>query len=134
MLRLDGTGTTVPGWPYAPATAWAERGTCAPPDTGCQPWFEPPRLAPRGLVYALESGADGMGERITVINPDGSIRSGWPKTLQRPGATWDSVTIGENRIAYAVAIEPEPNDESSISVLAFAPNGTREWIRTLVEP
>ena len=134
MLRLDGTGTTVPGWPYAPDTAWAERGTCGPPDTGCQPWFEPPRLAPRGLVYALESGPDGRGERITVINPDGSIRSGWPKTLQRPGAKWESVTIGENRIAYAVAVEPEPNDKASISILAFAPNGTREWISTLVEP
>ncbi|HEU5205805.1 MAG TPA: hypothetical protein VFU17_16050, partial [Candidatus Limnocylindrales bacterium] len=76
----------------------------------------------------------GKGERITVINRDGSIRSGWPKTLQRAGAAWDSVTIGENRLAYAVAIEPEPNNESSISILAFAPNGTREWIRTIVEP
>ena len=44
------------------------------------------------------------------------------------------MTIGENRIAYAVAIEPEPNNESSISILAFAPNGTQEWIRVLVEP
>ena len=63
-----------------------------------------------------------------MVNPDGTVRSGWPKTLQRAGATWDSVTIGENRRAYAVAVEPEPNDESSISILAFAPNGTREWI------
>ena len=63
-----------------------------------------------------------------------SVRSGWPKTLQRAGADWESVTIGENRRAYAVAVEPEPNSKSSISVLAFAPNGTREWITTLVEP
>ena len=37
-------------------------------DTGCQPWLEPPRLAPQGLIYALESPPDGEGERITVIN------------------------------------------------------------------
>ena len=134
ILRLDGTGASAPGWPYEPDTSWVERGVCGPQDTGCQPHFEPPQLAPRGLVYALESGPDGMGERITVINPDGTIRSGWPKTLQRPGATWDSVTIGENRIAYAVAVEPEPGNKASISILAFAPNGTREWITTLVEP
>ena len=75
-----------------------------------------------------------MGGRITVVNPDGTIRSGWPKTLQREGSTWDSVTIGENRRAYAVAIEPEPNNEASVSILAFAPNGTQEWILTIVEP
>ena len=93
-------------------------------------------MSPRSLVYLIyppEENGD-KGGRITVVNRDGTIRSGWPKTLQREGATWDSVTIGENRRAYAVAIEPEPNNESSISVLAFAPNGTREWISVLVEP
>jgi Putative zinc-finger len=123
------------GFPYKPETAFLEQGNdCGPGDTGCQSWIEPPRMAPRGRIYSLETGPAGGGDRITVVNPDGAIRSGWPKTLQREGASWDSVTIGENRVAYAVAIEPEPNNESSISILAFAPNGTREWIRTLVEP
>ena len=85
-------------------------------------------------IYALETAPEATGGRITVVNRDGSIRSGWPKTLQREGAAWDSVTIGENRIAYAVAVEPEPGDKFSTSILAFAPNGTREWITTLVEP
>ena len=134
ILSFDGTGAPLPGWPYQPETEWVLRGECPQGDTGCQPYSEPPRLAPRGLVYALESATNGRGERITVINADASVRSGWPKTLQRDGATWDSVTIGENRIAYAVAIEPEPNNEASISILAFAPNGTQEWIRTIVEP
>jgi hypothetical protein len=132
---LDATGAPVPGFPYEPESSFVERGGCPPPDTGCQSWTEPPRIAPRGLVYTIEAGPNqDTGERITVVNPDGSVRSGWPKTLQRPGAMWNSVTIGENRIAYAVAIEPEPNNESSISILAFSPNGTREWIRTIVEP
>ena len=134
IVGLDAYGAELPGFPYESRTGLLMRGECPEGDTGCQPWIEPPRLAPRGLIYALETPPEGQGERITVVNADGSIRSGWPKTLQREGASWDSVTIGDNRIAYAVAIEPEPNDESSISILAFAPNGTREWIRTLVEP
>jgi hypothetical protein len=135
IYGYDANGDALDGFPYEPKTGLLERGNeCGATDTGCQSWLEPPRLAPQGLTYALESAPDGEGGRITVINRDGSIRSGWPKTLQREGASWDSVTIGENRIAYAVAIEPEPNDNSSISVLAFAPNGTREWITTLVEP
>ena len=134
ILSYDGTGAPLPGWPYEPDTEWVQRGECPQGDTGCQPFSEPPSLAPRGLVYTLEAAPEGGGERITAVNADASVRSGWPKTLQRDGATWDSVTIGENRIAYAVAIEPEPNNEASISILAFAPNGTREWIRTIVEP
>jgi hypothetical protein len=123
------------GFPYEPRTSFVQRGMeCGPEDTGCQSWIEAPRMAPRGLIYSLEAGPRGKGERITVINPDGSIRSGWPVTLQRQGATWDSVTIGENRTAYAVAFEPEPNNEASISILALAPNSERLWIRTIVEP
>jgi len=131
---FDATAQPLPGWPYEPETGIVLRGECGPNDTGCQPWYEPPVAAPRGLVYTLETGPEGMGGRINVVNLDATTRSGWPVTLQREGASWDSVTIGENRIAYAVAIEPEPNNKSSISILAFAPNGTRQWITTLVEP
>ena len=134
ILGFDGENVALPGFPYQAETGLLVRGECAPRETGCQPWVEPPLLAPGSRIYALENAPEKKGERITVINRDGTIRSGWPKTLQRAGAAWESVTIGENRLAYAIAIEPEPNSESSISILAFAPNGTREWIRTIVEP
>jgi hypothetical protein len=134
IVGFDGSNVALPGFPYEAETGLAVRGACPPPDTGCQSWLEPPALAPRSRIYAVENAPEGKGERITVINRDGTIRSGWPKTLQRAAASWKSVTIGENRLAYAVAIEPEPNNESSISILAFAPDGTREWIRTIVEP
>jgi len=66
---------------------------------------------------------------------DPSLGLVWPtRERLRGGVKTADMTIGENRRAYAVAIEPEPNDKSSISILAFAPNGTREWITTLVEP
>ena len=135
ILGFHADGSSLDGYPYEPKTSLLERGNdCGPADTGCQSWIDPPQLAPGSLIYALETAPGGEGGRMTVINRDGSIRSGWPKTLQREGAAWDSVTIGENRIAYAVAVEPEPGDKFSASILAFAPNGTREWITTLVEP
>jgi hypothetical protein len=133
---FDEQGNQLSGFPYEPETDLAEGGRSC--DTGtsdpCDGWPKAPRLAPGSLIHALETGPDGKGERITVVNRDGSIRTGWPKTLQRAGAAWDSVTIGDNRTAYAVAVEPEPRDDASISILAFAPNGTREWIQTLIEP
>ena len=130
----DTAAEPTPGWPYEPETGILVLGECPPTDTGCQPWYVPPVAAPRGLLYTLETAPAGMGGRINVVNLDGTTRSGWPKTLQREGAMWHSVTIGENRRAYAVAIEPEPKNEASISVLAFAPNGSQESILTVVEP
>ena len=133
---FDEQGNQLSGFPYEPDTSLAEGGRIC--DTGsddaCYSWPKPPRLAPGSLIYALETGPDGKGERITVVNRDGSIRSGWPKTLQRAGATWDSVTIGDNRRAYAVALEPEPGDRLSGSISGYAPNGTREFFTVLFEP
>ena len=88
---------------------------CPPGDTGCADIeFHPPLMAPQSLVYLIYPPGEGgpKGGRITVVNRDGTVRSGWPKTLQRPGATWDSVTIGENRRAYAVAVSNQTQQEA----------------------
>jgi hypothetical protein len=37
-------------------------------------------------------------------------------------------------VAYAVASEPEPNDQASVTILAYAPNGTQIWKTTVIEP
>jgi hypothetical protein len=132
---FDRAGKVLAGWPITPKPALLQYTDCPPGDTGCGYEFMPPTLAPRGLVYLVHPPGEGVsGGRISALNPDGTIRSGWPKTLQRDGGRWDSLTVGENRVAYAVAIEPEPGNQFSASVLAFAPNGTRNWITTLVEP
>ena len=116
-------------------TCLLEGTSCGAGDTGCQSWIEPPRLAPR--KPDLHAGNRLRRERAGA-SPSSIATAASAPAGRRPcngaGAAWDSVTIGENRRAYAVAIEPEPNNESSISVLAFAPNGTREWISVLVEP
>ena len=134
IIGFDADGTRIPGR-YEPETAFIDHGVdCPAGDTGCQGWIEPPQMAPRGLVYSLEAAGAEKGGRITVLNPDRRIRPGWPVILQREGAMFESVTIGENRIAYAVALEPEPGDQSSISILAIAPNSAVNWVRTIVEP
>ena len=140
MAGVNRSGEALAGWPYdleAPLVGYNEADCPPAADTGCaDSVFHPPLMSPRSLVYLVyppDENGD-RGGRITVVNRDGTIRSGWPKTLQRPGATWDSVTIGENRRAYAVAVEPEPGEQHSASILAFAPNGSREWILTIVEP
>lgn len=135
FLGYDASNGELPGFPYDAETGLLVRGAdCDGGDTGCQTWVEPPRLAPQSLIYSLENAPAGKGARITVVNSDGSIRSGWPKTLKRAGSDWDSVTIGANRVAYAVANEPEPNSEASVTILAYAPNGTQMWKTTIVEP
>ena len=135
ILGFDQDGAPLEGFPYNPETGLVTRGgDCGEQDTGCQSSVAPPQLAPQSLIYTLENAPAGKGERLNVVNRDGSVRSGWPQTLQRSGARWESVTIGSNRVAYAVASEPEPNDEASVTILAYAPNGTRTWKLTLIEP
>ena len=135
ILGFDADNAVLPGFPYVAETDLLERGgDCPAGDTGCQTWLEPPVLAPQSLIYTLENAPEGKGERLNVVNRDGSVRSGWPKTLQRAGAKWDSVTIGSNRIAYAVADEPESNGEASVTIVAYAPNGTVTWKLTVIEP
>ena len=102
-----------------------------------KPWLEPPLMAPREAsstrsrpAAGAETGRAHHGRQpLTALSGPAGRRP-----FSGEGATWDSVTIGENRRAYAVAVEPEPGDKFSTSILAFAPNGTREWITTLVEP
>lgn len=135
ILGFDGTNGELPGFPYNAETDLLTQGAdCPAQDTGCQSWIEPPRLAPESLIYTLENAPEDMGERLNVVNRDGSIRSGWPTTLQRPGARWESVTIGDNRRAYAVALEPEPGNQWSGSIAVYAPNGTREAFTVLFQP
>jgi len=135
FLGFDAANAELAGFPYDAETGLKmQGGDCGEQDTGCQAWVTPPVLAPASLIYTLENAPEGKGGRLNVVNRDGSIRSGWPKTLQRPGATWESVTVGANRVAYAVASEPEANDEASVTILAYAPNGTETWKTTIVEP
>jgi len=135
ILGFDQNGASLDGFPYDPETGLVTRGgDCGEQDTGCQSSVAPPQLAPQSLIYTLENAPAGKGERLNVVNRDGSIRSGWPNTLKRAGARWESVIIGSNRVAYAVANEPEANGEASVTIVAYAPNGTVTWKLTVIEP
>jgi hypothetical protein len=135
VIGIDRSGAILPGWPYDIAGSLLHYLECPPGDTGCGYEFHKPVMGPRGLVYLLQypSGTR-KGGRITVVNRDGKLRSGWPVVLQQQNATFQSVVVGDNRRAYAVAWEPEPGGEFSVSILAIAPNSTVEWVSTLAEP
>ena len=62
------------------------------------------------------------------------MRPSWPVELRRPGAEFWSVVVGSDGTAYALAIEPEPGDTSSASILAIAPDSTVLWTTTIIDP
>ena len=91
MSGVNRSGEALAGWPYdleAPLERFIALD-CPPGDTGCMDIeFHPPLMSPQSLVYLVYPPQDSgdKGGRITVVNRDGTVRSGWPKTLQRPGA------------------------------------------------
>ena len=63
----------------------------------------------------------------------GSVPAGrW--SLKRPGAEFWSVVVGSDGTVFALAVEPEPGDTSSASILAIAPDSTVLSITTILEP
>jgi hypothetical protein len=75
-----------------------------------------------------------LGGSIVAIGPDGRARPGWPVGLKRSGAEFWSVVVAPNGTAYALAIEPEPGDSSSASILAIAADSTVLWTTTIIDP
>ena len=128
IVGFDANGARIPGR-YEPETGFIVYDSdCAHGDTGCQSWMEPPVMAPRGLVYSLETAPEptrAAGSRSSTRTA--AIRSGWPIILQRDGARFgERDDRREPRRIRSRPVEPEPGDRISLSILAFAPNSTRE--------
>jgi len=94
----------------------------------------PPEADPSGILYLLEGSATSDAGRVTAVNPDGTVRTGWPVTLQRQGSIFESITLGPAGLAYPVAVEPEAGDGRSITILAIDRDSTVLWTRTIAEP
>jgi len=62
------------------------------------------------------------------------VRPGWPVELRRPGAEFWSVVVGSDGTAYVLAIEPEPGDTTSATVLAIAPDSSVLYRTTIIDP
>jgi hypothetical protein len=134
VYGLDEAGNVMAGWPYRDAIGlqWSH---VPEGDTGTPSWRSDPAVGPGGVLYLLHPPrAATLGGSIVAIGPDGRARPGWPVELKRPGAEFWSVVLGSDGTAYALAIEPEPGDTSSASILAIAPDSTVLWTTTIVEP
>ncbi|HSK53548.1 MAG TPA: zf-HC2 domain-containing protein [Clostridia bacterium] len=136
VARIDAAGNLVPGWPYEPATSYASiEGDCPPGDTGCFFHNPPPVVGPDGILYALEEPAGDGGGSVVAIDPDGGVRDGWPVTLRRSGAEFWGLVAGPERIAYVLAVEPEPDGRSSsATILAIDQASTVVYRATIIEP
>ena len=93
-----------------------------------------PAVGPESTLYLPRQARDtSVGGRIIAVGPDGRVRAGWPVELTRPGAEFWSVVVGSDGTVYALAIEPEPSDGFSASILAIAPDSTVLWTTTIID-
>ena len=126
------------GWPYRPATPLVRPDPLRPDprEDGifCAPLGRP-AVGPDSVLYLPLQARDAtVGGSIVAVGPDGRVRAGWPVELRRPGAEFWSVVVGSDGTAYALAIEPEPGDASSASILAIAPDSTVLYRTTIIDP
>jgi hypothetical protein len=86
-----------------------------------------------------------VGGSIVAVGADGAVKAGWPVVLRRAGAEFESVVVGADGTAYALAIEPEryedaecetgsPVPVSSATIVAIAPDGAIRYRVTVMEP
>jgi hypothetical protein len=68
------------------------------------------------------------------VGADGRVVEGWPVGLRRAGSGFWSVVVSANGTVYALAIEPEPGDRSSATILGIAPDSTVRYTTTIVDP
>ena len=132
--RVDETGSVVGGWPYQDdiGLQWSY---VAPGDTGTPSWRSDPAVGPGPVLYLLHPPrGSNVGGSVMAIGPSGSVRPGWPVTLNDPGATFRSVVVGPDETVYALALEPERDGRSSATILAISPDSTVRYRTTIVEP
>jgi putative zinc finger protein len=135
VMGLDPTGRVMAGWPYQSDLGLAGTGFCPPQDTGCGGFRAAPAVGSGNVLYILQEAATpAAGGRIVAIGPDGRVVDGWPVQLRRPGSEFWSIVAGPDGRVYVLAIEPEPNGAHSATILAIAPDSTRKFNVTVVEP
>ncbi len=134
VVGLSPSGQVMAGWPYR--TQLGPSATvCCPGDSDAVVTFATPAIGRDNVLFLLHAAAtESVGGSIVAVGLDGRVRPGWPVELKRPGAQFWSVVVGSDGTAYALAIEPEPGDTSSASILAVAPDSTVLYITTIIEP
>lgn len=135
VFAISPARTVLPGWPYRPPSSLEHPGASDPRnELSCAP-IARPAVGPDGVVYLpLSAGSEKIGGSIVAVGQNGRVRPGWPVELQRAGAEFWSVVIGADGTAFALAMEPEPGNHSSATILAIAPDSTVLYRTTIVDP
>lgn len=135
VFALDPSLKVVRGWPFEPAVPLEWPWEHDPSDELFCPSLALPAVGPDSILYLPLQARDAtVGGSIVAVGPDGRVRPGWPVELRRPGAEFWSVVVGSDGTVYALAIEPEPGETSSASILAIAPDSTVLWTTTIIDP
>ncbi len=135
IAGLGANGQVMSGWPYESDREVQVAGFCGTGDTGCGGFHVGPTLGLDNTLYlAYAAATASAGGSVLAIEPDGTVRSGWPVNLRRPGAEFWSVVVGPDLTVYALAIEPEPNGSYSATILSIAPDSSVRYTVTIVEP
>ena len=135
VLALDSSLAIKPGWPFDPSTFLVQPYYLDPRVELSCGYLATPAVGPDSTLYmALQARDQTDGGSLVAVGPDGREREGWPVLLNRPGAEFWSVAVGSDGIVFALAIEPEPGDAFSASILAIAPDSTVLYTTTIIEP
>ena len=134
IFALDASLEVMSGWPVNAGPLERPNPWLGHDGITC-PSLALPAAGPDGTLYlALQARGSSVGGSLVAVGPDGRVRPGWPVELPRPGAEFWSVVVGSDGTIYALAIEPEPGEASSATILAIAPDSTVLYTTTIIEP
>jgi hypothetical protein len=132
---LSPSGQQLPGWPYRSDAGHQETGICAPGKV-CEGYgFAAPAIGPGNVLYLVHPAVSAsVGGSIVAVGQDGRVVAGWPVSLKRAGSEVWSAVVGPDGNAYALAIEPEPHNGHSATILALAPDSKVRYTTTVIDP
>jgi len=135
VAGLSPSGQAMAGWPYRSDFGHQDIGIC-PAGAVCEGYtFAAPTMGPGNVVYLLHAASStSAGGRIVAVGPDGRLVAGWPVSLKRAGSEVWSAVVAPDGNAYVLAIEPEPNNGYSATILALAPDSTVLYTSTIIDP
>jgi hypothetical protein len=135
VTAVDAAGAGLTGWPFRTNPRQQGIQNC-PPDAGCDGYqLTGPALSASDVLYlAIDAADPSTGGSLVAVGPDGTVEAGWPVVLSRSDAAFWSVIVGADGTVYAVAAEREAGFTASATILALAPDGSKRWSTTIIDP
>jgi hypothetical protein len=127
----------LPGSPYEPSREMVYPVPPVPVGGGGLDCTGPvgPSVGPNGTLYlSLRPASEARGGRLDAIAKNGKRPAGWPVRLNRAGAEFWYIAVGEDGSLYALAVEPEGRRKASATLLAIDTDSEVRYAVTLLEP